>query len=150
MAVPYHSMSQSEIEEFLRPPRFAVFGTTRKDGSPQQSPVWFLYEDGKLFVSITEGSIKHRHLLRDPRLNICIPGTHPDARAVMMRGVAEIFPEGQENWVDDIAWKIVRRYYESDEDAQAYIDSVADTGQSMLVVLAPERVIAQDYTEDTK
>ena len=42
--------------------------TLMKDGSPQLSPVWANYEDGFILVNTAEGRIKHKNILRDPRV----------------------------------------------------------------------------------
>lgn len=40
---------------------------------------------------------------------------------------------------------MVRRYYDSEKDAQLYLDSEGNSKASALAVLSPERIIAQDY-----
>lgn len=145
MTIQYSEMSQAEIEAFLQSPRFAVMGTNRMNGPPQLTPVWYLYEDGRIYVSVSVKSAKYKNLRRDPRASLCVPGNHPDARGVILSGSVELFLEGSATWVDDVAWRLVRRYYENDKDAQRYMDSVDNTEQSVLSALTPEKVIAQDY-----
>lgn len=137
-------MSQAQVEEFLRAPRFAIVGTNRANASPQLTPVWYLYEEGRLYVSIYVKSAKYRNLLLDPRISLCIAGDHPDARAVMIYGTVELIQEDS-GWSDEICWQIVRRYYDSDEEAQSYLDSEAMAGDGALVVVTPDKIIAQDY-----
>ena len=78
MTYQHLKMSQAQIDEFLQVPRFAVIGTIRKKGAPQLTPVWYLYEDGQVYVWISINSAKYRNLTRDPRVCICIaaPPTH--------------------------------------------------------------------------
>lgn len=144
MSDQYSDMSEAEIEEFLQAPRIAVVGTNRMNGPPQLTPVWYLFQDGQIYLSMYVESAKYRNLSRDPDIGVCIAGDHPDSRAVMIVGTVEFALEGS-SWVDDIAWKITRRYYDSDEEAQSYMDSTADQGVSALAVVTPTKIIAQDY-----
>ena len=58
---------------FLEAPRFAVAATISTDGLPHQTVVWYALDgNDELVVSTPRGSLKHRHLLRDPRLSLCV------------------------------------------------------------------------------
>ncbi len=144
MTYQYAEMSQAHIEDFLQVPRFAIVGTNRVNGAPQLTPVWYLYENGRIYVSMSVNSAKYRNLRRDPRIGICIPGVHPDARAVMIYGTVDLIPEDTALY-DDIDWRLTRRYHDSDEEAQAYIDSLPTEEESALAVVIPDKVIAEDY-----
>ena len=145
MANQYSEMSQVEIDEFLQVPRHAVVGTNRVNGPPQLTPVWYLYENEKIYVSMFVESAKYKNLRRDPRVSICIAGESPDARAVIFSGTVELFLEGSATWVDEIIRRLVRRYFDSDKEAQLYMDSEDIAAESALGVVSPERIIAQDY-----
>ena len=145
MTNQYHEMSQAEIEEFIQTPRFAVFGTNRLSGPPQLTPVWYLYENEKIYVSMFVESAKYKNLRRDTRGSICVTGENPDARSVIFSGTVELFLKGSATWIDDIVWRTVRRYYDSKKDAQLYLESEDNSKASALAVLSPERTIAQDY-----
>jgi PPOX class probable F420-dependent enzyme len=137
-------MSPAQIEKFLQAPRFAIVGTNRADGPPQLTPVWYLYEDGRVYISIYVESAKYRNLRRDSRIGLCIAGGHPDARAVIIYGTVEVVPQGS-RLHDDISWRLVRRYYDSDEEAQAYLEAEAGGGEGVLVAVTPAKILAQDY-----
>lgn len=145
MTYQYSVMSQAEIDQFLQAPRFAIVGTNRVNGPPQLTPVWYLYEGGRVYVSMYVNSAKYRNLRRDPRISICIAGDNPDARAVMFYGTVELFLERSASWVDEIGWRLVRRYCDSDEEARAFMDSGEAGGEGALAVVSPEKVIAEDY-----
>lgn len=144
MTYQHVEMTQTQVDEFLQEPRFAVIGTIRKKGAPQLTPVWYLYENGQLYVWISINSAKYRNLSRDPRVCVCIPAQHPDARAVMIHGTAEIIG-GEKAWIDDIQWRITRRYSDSEEEAQLFLDSVSAKEESALVSIRPSKVIAEDW-----
>ena len=62
-------MTSAQVQAFLDAPRHAIAAVLRPGGAPQLSPIWFLYEDKRLYFSIGLDSAKYRQLSRDPRLN---------------------------------------------------------------------------------
>ena len=144
MTYQHVEMSQAQIDEFLQVPRFAVIGTIRGKGAPQLTPVWYLYENGHVYVWVSINTAKYRNLTRDPRVCICIAAQHPDARAVMIHGAVELIPE-ESAWSDDINWRLTRRYYNSDEEAQAFLDSIPTEEKGALVSITPDKIIAEDW-----
>ena len=136
-------MTQAEIEAFLQAPRHAVVGTNPVDGPPQLSPVWYLWDGERLYISIAANTVKRCHLERDPRISVCIDGCYPDFRTVMIYGTAEVIDSG-EPLQEEMRWRIIRRYYKSEEEARRYAESTRDE-PSVLVVVTPQKTISQDY-----
>ena len=135
-------MTPEAIDAFVKTPNLhAIVGTNRRDGAPQLSPVWYVYEDGVLYFQIIEGSAKHRNMERDPRISVCVDGGRADVRTVVFYGTAELRPGS-----DEMSYRIIRAYYPTDEEAQAYYDSL-EGQKSKLVVLAPDRIVSQDYND---
>ena len=137
-------MDPAQIQVFLDEPRHAIAAVLRPDGEPQLSPIWFLYEDARLYFSIFMASAKYRHLSRDPRIALCIDAGHPDARAVSISGTAELIT-AEDPQRADLEWRILRRYHENDEDAHRWEAEVAVQGPGALVVVSPERIVGWDY-----
>lgn len=137
-------MNSVQIEEFLEVPRHAIAAVLRADGAPQLSPIWFLYENERLYFSVGVSSAKYRQLRRDPRISLCIDAGHPDARAVSIRGSVEIVTDESPERAD-LEWRIMRRYHESDEEAREWEALSAAEGPSALVVVSPERIIGWNY-----
>lgn len=144
MTYAYGQMTPAQIDEFLQEPRFAIVGTNRKNGAPQLTPVWYLYENGRIHVTIFVNSAKYRNLRRDPRIGICIAAEHPDARAIMIYGTAELIPYSDTDY-EDIDWRLTRRYHDSDEEARAYLESLPASGESALLIITPDKILAEDY-----
>jgi len=68
--------------------------TLMKDGSPQLSPVWANYEDGHVLVNTAEGRIKHKNVLRDPRVAISVVSKDNPLDMTTIRGtVVEMIPD---------------------------------------------------------
>ncbi len=137
-------MSPEQIEAFLAASRHAVVAVLRRDGTPQLSPIWYLCENDRLYFSIFVESAKYRQLRRDPRIALCIDGGHPDARAVMIYGTAELI-EDEGPWREDLEWRILLRYHESEAQARRYREEIAEQGRGALVVVTPERIVGRDY-----
>jgi PPOX class probable F420-dependent enzyme len=60
------------MQEFVQEVFPAIIGTTRKDGSVEQVPVWFEFKDGAFWINggTTRGWFKH--LERDPRITLLL------------------------------------------------------------------------------
>ena len=136
------SMTGPEIEGFLAAPRHAVLATNGPSGAPQLTPVWFLYDGGQLWVSAGANTAKVRNLRRDPHITLCIDGGHPDARYVVITGRARLV-EPNEPLQQEIRWRIIRHYHNSEEDARAYYEEVRGT-PAVLIVIEPETVLSQN------
>jgi PPOX class probable F420-dependent enzyme len=67
-----------------------VLATTRKDGSPYASPVWFRWTGEAFEVVIARGDVKLRHLERDPRCSLLVFEAVPPFRGVEVRGEASL------------------------------------------------------------
>jgi len=68
--------------------------TMMKDGSPQLSPVWANYESGYILVNTAEGRIKHKNILRDPRVAVSVVSHDNPLDMTTIRGIVEkIIPD---------------------------------------------------------
>ena len=137
-------MSREQIDAFLAAPRHAIVATLRTDGSSQLSPVWYVFEESRFHFSTFVGAAKCRHLRQNSRIAICVDGAHPDARFVSIYGTAEIIEEDSP-WRDELEWRIMRRYHDSDEAAHRYEAELAGQGPSALLVVSSEQVMGWDY-----
>jgi PPOX class probable F420-dependent enzyme len=77
--------------------------TVMKDGSPQLSPVWANYDDGFILVNTAEGRIKHKNILRDPRVAVSVTSNENPLDMTTIRGtVIEIIPDYQYRHADKL------------------------------------------------
>lgn len=58
--------------ELLRRPNPCVMATLRSDGTPVSTPTWYLWEDGRVLISLDEGRVRLKHLRRDPRVTLTV------------------------------------------------------------------------------
>ena len=67
-----------------------MLATTRNDGSPYPSPVWFRWTGEAFEVVIAPSDVKVRHLERDPRCSLLVFEAVPPFRGVEVRGDATL------------------------------------------------------------
>ncbi|MBK3638980.1 PPOX class F420-dependent oxidoreductase, partial [Streptomyces sp. MBT97] len=53
-------------------PNPCVMATLRSDGTPVSTPTWYVWEDGRVLISLDESRVRLRHLRRDPRLTLTV------------------------------------------------------------------------------
>lgn len=115
-------------------PRYPVMATIRSDGFPSQSVVWFdLYpeRDDTVILNTLAGRIKHRHLLRDPRLSLCFEDGYD---YVTLEGRAELDDDPVRGL--QVIQDLARRY---DDPPERFV------GQRRITIeMRVERVIRHD------
>ena len=75
------------LRAFLGEPRFAVTATINRDGSPQQTVVWYDLQGDRIMMNTRLGRAKERNLARDPRVSFCIEDEY---RALTLKGRVEL------------------------------------------------------------
>ncbi|MBS1880820.1 MAG: PPOX class F420-dependent oxidoreductase [Actinobacteria bacterium] len=83
----------------------ATLATTAADGTPHQTEVWFLYEDGELKISLNDSRLKTKHLRRRPRCSLLILDLKNPYRYVDVRGVARLEDDPDYAFADRVGAK---------------------------------------------
>lgn len=84
--------------------------TLMKDGSPQLSPVWANYEDEYILVNTAEGRIKHKNVLRDPRVAVSVVSKDNPLDMTTIRGkVVELIPDYDYKHADKLTKQYMNR-----------------------------------------
>ena len=66
-------VSREELLEFIRPRHHGILSTTRRDGTPQLSPVTMGVDpEGRIVVSTYPERAKARNARRDARASVCV------------------------------------------------------------------------------
>ena len=87
-----------------------MLATVNPDGSPQTSAMWVGRDGSDLLFSTVEGRVKHRNMLRDPRVSVTVLDSADPENYVELRGrVASIAPDIGRRVDTGLSWKYNRR-----------------------------------------
>ncbi len=83
-----------KVERLFQQKNLIFISTINLDGSPQLTPVWGDYDNGHVLVNTAEGRLKHKNVLRDPRVAISVVDNDNPLNMTTIRGkVIEIIPD---------------------------------------------------------
>jgi len=72
---------------------YAVLATINPDGSPHTSTMWVGLDGDDLLFSTVEGRVKHRNMLRDPRVSVTVWDSADPEISVDFRGRVSMTPD---------------------------------------------------------
>jgi PPOX class probable F420-dependent enzyme len=84
---------------------YAVLATVNPDGSPQTSVMWVGRDGGDLLFSTVEGRVKHRNMLRDPRVSVTVIDSSDPENYVELRGRVSMTPDTGRRLDTRLSWK---------------------------------------------
>nr|AIF15179.1 pyridoxamine 5'-phosphate oxidase family protein [uncultured marine thaumarchaeote KM3_69_H10] len=83
-----------KVEQLFQQKNLIFVSTINLDGSPQLTPVWGNYDSGYVLVNTAEGRLKHKNVLRDPRVAISVVDRDNPLNMTTIKGkVIEIIPD---------------------------------------------------------
>jgi PPOX class probable F420-dependent enzyme len=101
MAIPFSAATL----RLLDGKNYAVIATVNKDGSPQTSVVWVGRDGSDLLFSTVEGRVKHRNMLRDPRVSVTVIDSSDPENYVELRGHVAMTPDVGRQLDTQLSWK---------------------------------------------
>jgi PPOX class probable F420-dependent enzyme len=84
---------------------YAVLATVNPDGSPQTSAMWLGRDGDDLLFSTVEGRVKHRNMLRDPRVSVTVLDSADPENYVELRGRVSMSPDIGRKIDTQLSWK---------------------------------------------
>jgi PPOX class probable F420-dependent enzyme len=84
---------------------YAVLATVNPDGSPQTSVMWVGRDGGDLLFSTVEGRVKHRNMVRDPRVSVTVIDSSDPENYVELRGRVSMTPDVGRRFDTELSWK---------------------------------------------
>ena len=95
-------VSRDDLLAFIRPRHHGILVTTRRDGSPQLSPVSCGVDpEGRILVSTYPERAKAANVRRDPRVSMCLLSEDWNDAWVQVDGTGEVLdmPDAVEDFV---------------------------------------------------
>lgn len=129
-------------DAFLRDRPTATLSTIRRDGSPQASVVWYLWDGDEFVISTIHTTAKWRNLRRDPRCSLCIEDPET-GQMVVAYGVARL----NDGEVRDRTLELVDRYYGDSAKTDAHMKRIFGTDDRVLILLSPTRFVTRRLEE---
>lgn len=111
------NMASSTIPEKFLPilqqkKAFAHLATLMSDGSPQVTPVWFQYKDGKFIVNTAIGRVKDRNMSKNPLVALDIVDPDNPYSHLAVRG--KVVRRTEQGADDNIDW-LAKKYMDKDK-----------------------------------
>lgn len=132
-----------DIEDLLSQPLFAHLATFGDTG-PCQTPLWFLWEDGAVWMIASSKSGFATRLLGDERASIGIVDFDLNRGFLQhlgMRGVATVLPMDA-----DRRTRLVTRYLGSEVTWNSWFKGNVVEHQDLLIKFVPDVVVARDQS----
>jgi PPOX class probable F420-dependent enzyme len=99
-----------KVVQLFSAKNLVFIATVMKDGSPQVSPVWANFEDGYVLINTAEGRIKHKNILRDPRVAVSVVSKDNPLDMTTIRGVVtELIPDYDYSHADKLTQQYMNR-----------------------------------------
>ena len=128
---------------FLQSQRNLILGTLRRDGSPQASPVWYLWTGDAFVISTNTATAKWWNLKRDPRASVCVDN-QATGQMVIAYGNAEL--ESEDVW--DVTRDLVAKYHPDDPDhIDRFMGIIFEDQTRVLITGKPDDLITRSPDE---
>lgn len=123
------------FQELLRGRCIATLGTENSDGSIHLTAVWYLYEDGSLFIATSSKTRKARNIAARPKASLMIDARRPGTeRGVNAAGRAELISGSQSR---EINRRIHSRYMSAAAISDPHVGPVFESFDDVTIRLTP-------------
>jgi len=140
-------LTEEQTVEFLTDKKLnLLLGTVGKNGDPFIHPLWFLYENEKLYVETSKASKKVQNIRHKNMVYFCIDDENLPYRGVRGKALVKISTDVEDNI--PIAERIMIKYTGDLENkvAKMLMDGVR-ADQSAILEISPEYYSTWDHSE---
>jgi PPOX class probable F420-dependent enzyme len=126
---------EEKVRKFLEQRLFGVLATTKRDGSPQQSVIWYVLDGDEILMNTRAGRAKDANMRRAGRASLCVAD---DYSYVTVEG-AVAFNDDQAVAQADIRRLAIR--YDGEESGNQQAEEKFSKQQRVTVRMKIENVI---------
>ena len=136
-------LTPDKLRKKTERPIVAILATVNPSGSPQATPIWYLYDHETHTFNVTchAGRVKARNVRRDPRASLVIVDTAGPDAPLIVNGTAEVVEEGAEELTYAMACR-----YEGEAKGKAMAEELIDyarrIGEPRVIIrITPEKFL---------
>jgi len=137
------TMSEKELDEFLKNGRMLKIASIR-DNKPHVTPIWYVYQNGKFYISTSSKTRKVKNLKKNKNVAFCLDvgEAFADVKAVVGSGTAQIVTDTK--LASEVDMKIKIKYLGStDHPIAKKLAELDDT----VIEITPSLKISWDYSK---
>jgi len=130
------------FHDLLRGRYVATLGTENADGTIHLTAVWYLFEDGSLFIATSSKTRKARNVVARPKASLMVDARKPGTeRGVTAAGRVELISGGVS---EEINRRLHRRYLSAAALSDPHVGPVFASFDDVTIRLTPVSWIAWD------
>jgi nitroimidazol reductase NimA-like FMN-containing flavoprotein (pyridoxamine 5'-phosphate oxidase superfamily) len=143
------SMTESEVRDFLSNTKlFARLGTIDEKEDPNVHPVWYYFDNERIYFETGKDSKKVRNIRRRNNIYFCIDDSNPPYKGVRGKGTAIISEDISKNV--QIAEKIMIKYTGNlDNNIAKFLMDSIKKGESIIIEIIPHFYATWDHSKGT-
>ena len=143
------SMTESEVRDFLSNTKlFARLGTIDEKEDPNVHPVWYYFDNERIYFETGKDSKKVRNIKRRNNIYFCIDDSNPPYKGVRGKGTAIISEDISKNV--QIAEKIMIKYTGNlDNNIAKFLMDSIKKGESIIIEIIPHFYATWDHSKGT-
>jgi PPOX class probable F420-dependent enzyme len=132
---PPMAMSDQETAAFLSLPLIARLATVRANGTPQLTPMWFLYDDGVVYMTTRSHAAKVNHIRKNPNVAVVVDVMDEPYknRIVTIEGTAVVEPDPEKK----MTTRLRRKYMGEGEPPKGFPPS-----ERVVIKITPRKMTA--------
>jgi nitroimidazol reductase NimA-like FMN-containing flavoprotein (pyridoxamine 5'-phosphate oxidase superfamily) len=128
-------MTEDEMRALLETPQQLVrVGSVDEHGQPAVLPVWYLYRDDRIYVTLRAQTAFMQNFLKNPKACFAIDEpTYPYRKVIVSGEVEVLYEPGQDDAWRDLYRDVVLRYFD-ESGADFYLDATRHLGRYLIAL----------------
>ena len=143
------SMTEEETRNFLSNGKlFARIGSIDKKGDPNGHPVWYWFENDKLYFETGKDARKAQNIMKRSKIYFCVDDDTAPYKGVRGKATATIIQDVNKSL--PILEKLLNKYTGSLDNKMAkFLFNSVKSGESVVIEIAPLFFATWDHSKGT-